>query len=50
MSFFLTSFALLCRKYDIIALLVEIAKSAVKEKVVRVSIATLRVRNYMNRE
>ncbi|KAG1239780.1 hypothetical protein G6F68_018300 [Rhizopus microsporus] len=30
------------RKYDIIPLLVEIAKSAVKEKVIRVSIATLR--------
>ncbi len=33
------------RKYDIIPLLVEIAKSAVKEKVIRVSIATLRVSN-----
>lgn len=30
------------RKYDVIALLVEIAKSAVKEKVIRVSVATLK--------
>lgn len=31
------------RQYDIIPTLVEIAKAAVKEKVIRVSIATLRV-------
>lgn len=37
------------RKYDIIPLLVEIAKSAVKEKVIRVSIATLRVSNRRKR-
>jgi hypothetical protein len=32
------------RKYDVIALLTNVAKSAVKEKVTRVVLATLRVR------
>ncbi|KAG2234813.1 hypothetical protein INT48_006730 [Thamnidium elegans] len=36
------NFCLHNRKYDVIPLLVEIAKSAVKEKVIRVSISTLR--------
>jgi len=31
------------RKYDVIALLTNVAKSAVKEKVTRVVLATLRV-------
>ena len=35
---------LMCRKYDVIALLVGVAKAAVKEKVQRVVVATLRVR------
>ncbi|RZK76845.1 MAG: hypothetical protein EOO85_10270 [Pedobacter sp.] len=34
---------LTCRKYDVIALLTNVAKSAVKEKVTRVILATLRV-------
>ena len=35
--------ALMIRKYDVIALLTNVAKSAVKEKVTRVVLATLRV-------
>ena len=34
---------LMNRKYDVIALLTNVAKSAVKEKVTRVVLATLRV-------
>lgn len=33
-----------CRKYDVIPTLVEIAKTAVKEKVIRVVVATFKVR------
>ena len=34
------------RKYDVIVLLMNVAKAAVKEKVTRVVIATLRVRSF----
>lgn len=37
---------LTCRKYDVIALLTNVAKSAVKEKVTRVILATLRVGSF----
>lgn len=43
-------FVYIIRKYDVIPLLVEIAKSAVKEKVIRVSIATLRVKKKKRRD
>lgn len=34
------------RQYDIVPKLTEIAKAAVKEKVIRVAVATLRVRHH----
>jgi hypothetical protein len=38
------------RKYDVIALLTNVAKSAVKEKVTRVVVATLRVSGHLTSE
>lgn len=39
----LSDAVLLCRKFDIIPVLTDIAKAAVKEKVIRIIIATFRV-------